>query len=233
MVATLPWLDGVKPAAQGGGFAPIAGMEKVAGLLAQAKLEAEPLYRTWQVVSLSGLASDGEIEVRTRTGLKVIFGTEEDFFPQLARLDLLLDTGPPGISAINLALRPKEVTVSFANTGAASAPPDRPCSITTTTADAALLVSHRYDLVRFWNSGAACSFFTMAPDRKQALVHLLFYAARGPDSATVRIAGRYRAARASTVDDPKVANLAIEAQGDAVEVHLPQVSQYVALELDI
>jgi hypothetical protein len=123
MVATLPWLDGVKPAAQGGGFAPIAGMEKVAGLLAQAKLEAEPLYRTWQVVSLSGLASDGEIEVRTRTGLKVIFGTEEDFFPQLARLDLLLDTGPPGISAINLALRPKEVTVSFANTGAASAPP--------------------------------------------------------------------------------------------------------------
>lgn len=110
---------------------------------------------------------------------------------------------------------------------------DAPVDPFSWAADAALLVSHRYDLVRFWNSGAACSFFTMAPDRKQALVHLLFYAARGPDSATVRIAGRYRAARASTVDDPKVANLAIEAQGDAVEVHLPQVSQYVALELDI
>jgi hypothetical protein len=100
-------------------------------------------------------------------------------------------------------------------------------------ADAALLVSHRYDLVRFWNGGAACSFCTLTPDRKQALVHLLFYAARGPDSATVRIAGKYRAARASTVDNPSVANLVMQPEGNAVEVHLPPVSQYVALELDI
>jgi hypothetical protein len=100
-------------------------------------------------------------------------------------------------------------------------------------ADAAVLVSHRYDLVRFWNGGAACAFYTMAPDLKQALVHLLFYAARGPDAATVRVAGRYRAARASTVDQPQVVNLAMQAQGDAVEVHLPPVSQYVALELDV
>lgn len=100
-------------------------------------------------------------------------------------------------------------------------------------ADAAVLVSHRYDLVRFWNGGAACSYYTMAPDRKHAVVHLLFYAARGPDSATVRIAGRYRAARASTVDNPKVDNVVMETQGDAVEVHLPPVSQYVALELDV
>ena len=100
-------------------------------------------------------------------------------------------------------------------------------------ADAALLVSHRYDLVRFWNSGAACSFYTMAPERKQALVHLFFFAFRGPDSATVRVAGRYRAARASTVDHPKVDNLVMQAQGDGVEVHLPPVSQYVALELDV
>jgi len=94
-----------------------------------------------------------------------------------------------------------------------------------------VLVSHRYDLVRFWNGGAAGSFYTVAPDGKKALVHLLFYAARGPDAATVRIAGRYRAARASTVTEPQVANLVMQAQGDAVEVHLPPVSQYVALEL--
>jgi len=100
-------------------------------------------------------------------------------------------------------------------------------------ADAALLVSHRYDLVRFWNSGAASSFYTMSPDRKKALVHLLFFAERGPDSATVRIAGRYRAARASTVDNPKSSTLTVEAQADGVEVRLPQVSQYVALELDV
>jgi hypothetical protein len=100
-------------------------------------------------------------------------------------------------------------------------------------ADANVLVSHRYDLVRFWNGGAACSYYTVAPGRKQALVHLLFYAMRGPDSATVRVAGKYRAARASTVDQPQVADMAMEAHGDAVEVHLPQVSQYVALELDV
>jgi hypothetical protein len=100
-------------------------------------------------------------------------------------------------------------------------------------ADASLLVSHRYDLVRFWNGGAACSFYTVAPDRKQALVHLFFYAMRGPDSATVRVAGKYRAARASTVDQPQVDSLALEAQGDGVEVRLPPVSQYVALELDV
>jgi hypothetical protein len=100
-------------------------------------------------------------------------------------------------------------------------------------ADAAVLVSHRYDLVRFWNSGAARSFYTLSPDRKQALVHLLFYADRGPDSATVRVAGRYRAARAATVDNPKLGDLGIAPQGDGVEVRLPQVSQYVALELDV
>jgi hypothetical protein len=100
-------------------------------------------------------------------------------------------------------------------------------------ADAGVLVSHRYDLVRFWNGGAACSFYTMAPDKKQALAHLLFYAQRGPDSASVRVAGRFRAARASSVDQPQVANLAMEQQGDAVEVHLPPVPQYVALELDV
>jgi hypothetical protein len=112
----------------------------------------------------------------------------------------------------------------------ADAAPEDPFSW---AADATLLVSHRYDLVRFWNGGAACSFYTVAPDRKQALVHLLFYAMRGPDAATVRIAGRYRAARASTVTEPQVANLIMQAQGDAVEVQLPPVSQYVALELDV
>jgi len=110
---------------------------------------------------------------------------------------------------------------------------DAPVDPFSWAADAAVLVSHRYDLVRFWNGGAAGSYYTMAPGGKQALVHLLFYAARGPDAATVRIAGRYRAARASTVTEPQVAKLEMEAQGDAVEVHLPLVPQYVALELDV
>ena len=99
--------------------------------------------------------------------------------------------------------------------------------------ESVVMVSHRYDLVRFWNSGASGSFCTVAPDGRQAVVHLLFYANRGPDSAAVRIAGRYRAARAYTADNPAATKVEFVPQTDAVEIHLPPVSQYVALELDI
>jgi hypothetical protein len=99
--------------------------------------------------------------------------------------------------------------------------------------ESVVMVSHRYDLVRFWNSGAAGSFCTVAPDGRQAVVHLLFYAYRGPDSATVRVAGRYRGARAYTAENPAGIKVEWAMQTDAVEVHLPAVSQYVAVEMDI
>jgi hypothetical protein len=99
--------------------------------------------------------------------------------------------------------------------------------------DSVVLVSHRYDLVRFWNGGAVASYYSMARDRKRAVVHLLFYADRGPDSASVRIAGRYRAAKMWTLDQPDSRKVEFESQADAVEVHLPAISQYVALELEV
>jgi hypothetical protein len=99
--------------------------------------------------------------------------------------------------------------------------------------DSVLLVSHRYDLVRFWNSGAAGSFCAISPDRRRSVAHLLFYAGRGPDSVAVRIAGRYRAVRASTIDQPELALVDTQRGADAVEVHLPPVAQYVALELEV
>ena len=46
--------------------------------------------------------------------------------------------------------------------------------------DSALLISHRYELLRFWNGGAVGSYLTVAPDRKRAVAHMLFYADRGP-----------------------------------------------------
>jgi cell division protein FtsQ len=92
MVATLPWIDGVKLARAGNGYGPVEGMKAVSDLLSTAKLEAEELYRTWQVISLSRLASDGAIEVYTRGGMKVVFGTREDYLRQIARLDLLVDS---------------------------------------------------------------------------------------------------------------------------------------------
>jgi hypothetical protein len=97
--------------------------------------------------------------------------------------------------------------------------------------DTAVLISHRYDLVRFWNGGATGSYYTVSADRRQALVHLLFYAFRGPDTATVRIAGAYRKARIMTVDRPEPFEVPTELQKEAIELHLPEVSQYVAVQL--
>ena len=99
--------------------------------------------------------------------------------------------------------------------------------------DASVLISHRYDLVRFWNSGAVASYYTMAPDRKRAVVHLLFYADRGPDSASVRIAGPFRTAVLSTIDHPAPTSVRTKTGPGWIEVYLPPVSQYAALELGV
>jgi hypothetical protein len=99
--------------------------------------------------------------------------------------------------------------------------------------DSVIVVSHRHDLVRFWNSGSAGSSYAVSPDGKRAVVNLLFYANRGPDSASVRVAGPFRRVKASTIDAPEIEGVKTEPQKDAVEVHLPQVSQFVSLELSI
>lgn len=116
MVATLPWLDGVKLARKDEAFLPILGMEKAADLLAKAKLEAEHLYRTWDIVSLERLESDGEIEIRSKDVTRIVFGTYEDFFRQIARLDSLLDAAraktDQKIREVNLAIG-AQVPVSF------------------------------------------------------------------------------------------------------------------------
>ena len=116
MISSLPWLDGVRLVRKDDDFIPIAGMETVADLLAKAKMEAEHLYESWQVVSLARLQSDGEVEVRDRSVAKIFFGTNEDFFRQLARLDLLIDTArrqtEKSPSVINLSIG-AQVPVTF------------------------------------------------------------------------------------------------------------------------
>jgi hypothetical protein len=99
--------------------------------------------------------------------------------------------------------------------------------------DAVVLMSHRYELLRFWNSGAMGSYFTFAPDRKRAIVHLLSYADRGPAATSVRVAGRYRTAKLWTLDRAEPVEIEMVRQKDAVELHLPQVNQYAAAELEV
>jgi len=112
----------------------------------------------------------------------------------------------------------------------AMAEPDDPWQLAN---DSVVLVSHRHDLVRCFNSGSFASYYTHAPDRQKALVHLLFYADRGPGEASVRVAGKYRNARISTVDQPEPKAVPAEFGKDSVEVHLPPVPPYVALELSV
>ena len=98
--------------------------------------------------------------------------------------------------------------------------------------ESVLLISHRYDLLRFWNGGSVGSYFTMAPDRKQALVQVLFYADRGPDSAGVRVAGNYRSGKLWTLDGTN-SRITMVAKKDAVEMDLPGTAQYAAAELEV
>jgi hypothetical protein len=90
-------------------------MKAVSELLATSRLEADNLYRTWQVVSIGRLAADGEIEVTSKDGLKMIFGTKEDYLLQIARLDLLVDASTDRtrpLKQVNLALG-AQVPVSY------------------------------------------------------------------------------------------------------------------------
>ena len=88
----LPWLDGVTLRRSGNGFAPIIGMETVADLLNTARGNVPDLYKLWQVVSLARFAGDGEIVVTVKDAdltKEVIFGTRDDFYTQVAQLDLI------------------------------------------------------------------------------------------------------------------------------------------------
>jgi hypothetical protein len=98
--------------------------------------------------------------------------------------------------------------------------------------ESVLIISHRYDLLRFWNGGSVGSYFTMAPGRKRALVHILFYADIGPDGSGVRVAGNYKSGKLWTLDG-KASSIDMVPQRDAVELHLPAVAQYAAAELEV
>jgi hypothetical protein len=99
--------------------------------------------------------------------------------------------------------------------------------------DSVVLMSHRHELLRFWNGGAVGSSFSVAPDHRRALVQMLFYAAAQFGNPTVRIAGKYRTGKLWTLDRPTSQEIPLVHQGEAVEVHLPPVSRYAAVELEV
>jgi hypothetical protein len=116
--------------------------------------------------------------------------------------------------------------------------------------DTVALVSHRFDLLRFWDAGAVNAYLSVAPERKRAVVQMLFYAWEmngkvamgGPATATVRVAGQYRQAQLLTMDrlgqptplrDATSHGVGMVILKDAVELHLPKLSHYAAVELNV
>jgi len=107
--------------------------------------------------------------------------------------------------------------------------------------DAVVLVSHRFDLLRLWNTGSVSAYLSEAPDGKRAVVQMVFYAremngamaAHGPVNVSVRVAGRYRTARLLTFDKQPLAlgqpddhGIGMVIDEDSVELHLPPLSCY-------
>jgi hypothetical protein len=116
LLASLPWLDGVRLVKAGTGFAPIEGMADVSALLSMAQLNAPHLYREWLIVSLARLAERDEIVVKAQDVPEIVFSRKRDFFKQIAQLSYVVDETKraepaPLVKSINLSIEGGQVFV--------------------------------------------------------------------------------------------------------------------------
>jgi len=117
LIRSLPWLGGVRLRRAGDGFEPLSDIAQLADLLVTARDSLPTRFATWRVVSLERVSSDGQILVQTTEVPEIIFGLREDFYSQIARLDLILDetdrrlTSP--VRSINLAVGASQVPVAL------------------------------------------------------------------------------------------------------------------------
>jgi len=100
--------------------------------------------------------------------------------------------------------------------------------------DAQILLSHRYDLVRFFNGFLLGAYSTVSPDGKRRLTHIVNYGggADPEDPATARIAGRFRSAKLWSLESAQARRLEMVAQMEGIEVHLPGLAVYGGVELE-
>lgn len=120
MLASLPWLAGVRLVkGPGGKIEPVAGMADISTLLSMAQLEAPQLYRTWLIVSLERLESRDEIVVKAQDIPEIVFSRKRDFRRQIAQLDYVVDSvhvmPEPTLLSVNLSFE-GQVPVKMRNT---------------------------------------------------------------------------------------------------------------------
>ena len=96
---------------------------------------------------------------------------------------------------------------------------------------AQVLLSHRHDLVRFWNGGSLGSYLAKTP--QGAVLHVINYSSRpGADPVSVRVAGPYREARIRLLEEDAPKPLpSVPSLRGAIELHLPAIPVYAAIEL--
>lgn len=117
LVRSLPWLGGVRLRREAEGFVPLAGIPQLADLLATARGTIPEEFANWRVVSLERLSADGQILVQSSKVPEIIFGVREDFYSQIARLDLILEetsrrtTAP--LRSIDLSVGASQVPVAL------------------------------------------------------------------------------------------------------------------------
>jgi hypothetical protein len=99
--------------------------------------------------------------------------------------------------------------------------------------DAQILMSHRHDPVRFWNAGSLGSYYTASADGRGAVLHLFNFSSRRRDDAvTAWFARPYRAARWWRIGAPEPETLEPVSQAGGVELRLPPVPVYAAIDLE-
>jgi hypothetical protein len=98
--------------------------------------------------------------------------------------------------------------------------------------DAVTLVSRRYDLLRFWNFGPVGSLLSCAEDQQKASAQIVSFAEPGVYGPTVWVAGAYRKAKLWTLGKTGASDVKTVIHDGGVEVQLPPVSIYAAVELE-
>ncbi|MGA7413517.1 MAG: hypothetical protein WBW33_23790 [Bryobacteraceae bacterium] len=98
--------------------------------------------------------------------------------------------------------------------------------------DSVTLVSRRYDLLRFWNFGPVGSLFSCAEDQRKASAQIVSFAEPGVYGPTVWVAGAYRNAKLWTLGKSGASEVKTEIHDGGLEVQLPPVSIYAAVELE-
>jgi hypothetical protein len=90
--------------------------------------------------------------------------------------------------------------------------------------DCGILVSHRYDLLRFFNGGALQAYYS------RGLVQIVFYANQPAVDTSMWIAGNHKSARLWAPDRAEPVALSLEPVRDGIELHLPGAMRYAAIE---